>query len=234
MEDHNETAAHDDNWAEILTGEALAFSFLNIAFHEKPNASFIDTLISEDVFAHWPLNAADEYTTRGLETLQDFSRAWQSGQLAALKKDYQQLFIGPHSLPAPPWESVYLSVEHLIFESQTTAVREFYGRYGLQVTNLYKEPDDHFGLEMAFLAHLCGLGLEAIRENNAEKLDTILAAQREFLEEHPLLWAPDFLHRVASHAQTPYYRGVAWLALGTLGAAAQLCELDVNLTPQAS
>lgn len=219
------------DWTETLTAEALAFSFMNTVFHEKPTADFIDPLIRDDLFAQWPMNTEDAYSQRGLALLQAFGVTWEADRLEDLKKDYQQLFIGPHSLPAPPWESVYLSREHLVFESQTAAVRQFYARYGLQVEKLYKEPDDHFGLEMAFLAHLSALGLEALHRGDDEGLELILADQRTFMSEHLLLWAPDFLQRVITHAQTDYYRGAATLALGTLAEAARQRDLAFDLAP---
>lgn len=220
------------DWTETLTGEALAFSFMNAVFYEKPAAEFIDPLVRDDLFTQWPLPAEDDFTQQGLSLLQGFGRAWGPDGLDKLKKDYQQLFIGPHSLPAPPWESVYLSVEHLVFESQTAAVRQFYARYGLEVERLFKEPDDHFGLEMAFLAHLSALGLEALHRGDDEGLRLILDDQRAFMADHLLQWAPDFLQRVIAHARTDYYRGAAYLALGTLGAAARRRDLAVDLAPR--
>ena len=232
MANNVEIGTHNDDWTEILTAEALAYAFINRAFYEKPTDEFINTLVSEKLFAQWPLPPDDEFTSAGQNILQAFSANWQAGKLNDLKKDYQQLFIGPARLPAPPWESVYLSDDRLVFEKQTTAVRQFYARYGLQAANLYKEPDDHFGLEMAFMAHLCTLGLEAIRQGEVETAQTHLNAQRDFLEEHLLLWAPDFLTRVITHAQTDYYRGVAYLALGCLSQAAHRHDLEVELAPE--
>jgi TorA maturation chaperone TorD len=221
MDNNRNLAASKQAWLESLTGEALAFGFINRVFYERPAGEFIDTLIQEDLFAEWPLPDDNPFTREGLDTLRAFSAGWSAGQLETLNKDYQQLFIGPHRLPAPPWESVYLSVEQLVFEEQTLAVRQYYARYGLEVANKYKEPDDHFGLEMGFLAHLCTLGLEAIGQEDAEQLDQVLAAQTAFLQEHLLLWAPEFLRRVRQHARTDYYRGLALLAAGTVDDAAQ-------------
>ena len=229
MVDNAEIGAHNDDWTDILTAEVLAFGFINKVFYEKPADEFINTLITEKLFAQWPMQADDEFTITGLNILQAFSASWEEAGLDDLKKDYQQLFIGPEHLPAPPWESVYLSIDNLVFERQTLAVRQFYARYGLQIANLYKEPDDHFGLEMAFMAHLCTLGLEAIHKGELEALETHLGVQRDFLEEHLLLWAPDFLNRVIEHAQTDYYRGVAYLALGCLVEAAHQRDLEVDL-----
>ena len=230
MENNKAIELQNDEWADILTGEALAFGFMNRVFYEKPAPDFITALITEDLFADWPLPVDDQFTIRGLNDLQAFSASWEANKLSDLKKDYQQLFVGPHRLPAPPWESVYLSVEQLVFEKQTLAVRQYYARYGLQAANLYKEPDDHFGLEMGFIAHLCTLGLEAIGQGDTQVLQSHIDAQRDFLEEHLLLWAPEFLNRVKGNAQTDYYRGLAHLALGCLAGAAGRRGLDLDLT----
>jgi TorA maturation chaperone TorD len=221
--------ANNENWTEILTAEALVFGFLNKVFYEKPVGDFVNTLIAEDLFSQWPLSTEDEFTTSGLKILQSLTAGWKEVGIADLEKDYQYLFIGPGHLPAPPWESVYLSVERLVFERQTLEVRQFYARYGLQIPNLYKEPDDHFGLEVAFMAHLCTLGLASIQQENDEALESHLGAQRDFLEEHLLLWAPEFLSQVIKHAQTNYYRGAAYLALGCLVEAAQQRGLEAEL-----
>ena len=225
------TGANNNNWTEILTAEALAFGFINRVFYEKPAGVFINTLVSEDLFAQWPLDGGDEATIMGLAILQDFAAGWREDGLKEVTKDYQQLFIGPDRLPAPPWESVYLSVERLVFEQQTMEVRQFYARYGLQAANLYKEPDDHFGLEAAFMAHLCTLGLEALGRGDLEALQSFIDAQRDFLQEHLLLWAPEFLGKVINSAHTAYYRGAAHLALGTLSEAAQRRGLEIELAP---
>jgi putative dimethyl sulfoxide reductase chaperone len=229
MENNAEMSAQMNDWTDILTAEALAFGFINRVFYEKPAQEFIQPLISEKLFDQWPLLTDDEFTASGLDILQAFSGRWEEVHLADLKKDYQQLFIGPDHLPAPPWESVYLSIEGLVFEKETMAVRQFYARYGLQIDNLYKEPDDHFGLEMAFMAHLCTLGLQAISTGDVEALQSHLDAQRDFLQEHLLLWAPEFLNSVIAHARTDYYRGAAYLALGCLAEASARRDLEVDL-----
>ena len=51
----------------------------------------------------------------------------------------------------------------MIFQEQTLHVRQWYSRFGLQVVKLHKEPDDHIGLELEFVAHLANLALQAIR-----------------------------------------------------------------------
>lgn len=225
-------SGENDDLAASLTAEALVFSFLNKVFYEKPTAEFINTQKSEALFEHWPLEIDDEFTAAGLNFMRAFSAGWSEEMLDMLRHDYRRLFVGPGHLPAPPWESVYLSIEGLVYEEQTMAVRQFYARYDLQSPKRYTEPDDHFGLEMAFMAHLCMLGLEAVRKSDSESLSDHLKAQRDFLEEHLLLWAPTFLGRVIDHARTEYYRGAAHLALGSINYTAQRLGIEFDQAPE--
>jgi TorA maturation chaperone TorD len=216
---------------ETLTAEALAFGYFNRVFYEKPTAEFLDTQKSEALFDHWPLEAQDDFTTTGVKIMRDFMSKWEREMLDELIRDYRRLFIGPGHIPAPPWESVYLSIEGLVYEEQTMAVRKFYARYGLQSPKRYKEPDDHFGLEMAFLAHLCTLGLASIQAGDSDGLAGHLEAMSDFLKEHLLLWVLAFLNRVIEHAQTAYYRGAAYLALGSIYHIAELLDLEIDQAP---
>jgi TorA maturation chaperone TorD len=220
-----------DDLMETLTAEALVFGYLNRVFYEKPKAEFLNMQKSEALFAHWPLEVDDESTVTGLKIMGDFTDSWEPKMLDTLKHDYRRLFIGPGHIPAPPWESVYLSIDGLVYEEQTMAVRKFYARYDLQSPKRYKEPDDHFGLEMAFLAHLCTVALASMQVEDATCLESHLGAQRDFLKEHVLLWAPTFLKRVIDHAQTAYYRGAAYLALGSIHHAAELFDLEIDQEP---
>ncbi len=87
----------------------------------------------------------------------------------AITNDHLQLFIRVGKVLAPVWESVYFSPARLIFQEETFKVRNWYGRYKLQVKNKNKEPDDHIGLEFLFIAHLAKQGLEALeKQEHAE------------------------------------------------------------------
>ena len=216
----------ENNWGNQLTTFALAYGYFNRAFYTPPADEFIQTWVDERLFAEWPLAAENEQTKMGLQLLEAFSANWGPAQLAELKQDYARLFVGPDRLLAPPWESVYLSTDHLVFEQQTVAVRHFYGRFNLQAPNLNTEPDDHIGLELAFMAHLCTLCLFAIDENDEAKLNEILQAQRDFLSEHLLLWTPQFCGWVIERSKTEYFRGIGHLLSGCLQSAAEMLGIS--------
>lgn len=225
MDNNTQTPAEISSLAAPLMSHLLAYGFLNKVFYLSPEEPFIQALADDKLFDEWPLSADNEQTQIGLQLLQTFLDSWHSTQLADLQRDYARLFIGPDRLLAPPWESVYLSREHLLFEEQTLAVRNFYGRFNLQAPNLNSEPDDHIGLELAFMAHLCTLGLTAVAQNDVAAVETSLQALRDFLAQHLLRWAPQFCQKVIEQAQTDYFRGVGYLTLGCLQTAAARLEM---------
>jgi TorA maturation chaperone TorD len=231
MKAKNEFQANSKKLQEMLTGQALTFGYLNRVFYLKPTIDFLNTQKSEELFAHWPLKTQDEFTVTGIKIMREFINEWEEESHEMLVRDYRRLFVGPGHIPAPPWESVYLSIEGLVYEEQTMAVRKFYARYGLQSPKRYHEPDDHFGLEMAFLAHLCSLALATIQAGDSDGLVSHLDAMRDFLKGHVLLWAPVFLNRVIEHAKTPYYRAAAYLALGSIYHAAEIVGLEIEQAP---
>ena len=111
-------------------------------------------------------------------------------RLTDLKTDYTRLFVGIVKPIAPPRVPVYFNENRMIFQEQTIQVRQWYRCLGLEPEKLHKEPDDHIGLELSFLAYLAKLGLQALEENDDVKFEQILQAQRQFISEHPLKWTP--------------------------------------------
>jgi TorA maturation chaperone TorD len=207
----------------------LYYAFLNRVFFEKPERAFIDKLITGEVMHAFPLSSEQSLEHEGKQALQAFVAANAGGlseaTFEALKKDYQRLFVGPGHLPAPPWESVYRSHEHLVFEKQTLDVRRWYARYGLQAPKLNKEPDDHIGLEFAFLLHLTTLVLQY--QADQETCDALLQAKRAFIEEHLVQWAPSFFQAVSKHAATDFYRGLGYLGSAILDEVASDFEIRI-------
>lgn len=202
---------------DLLTAQLLAFKFLGESFMQPPDSQLLHTLIAEDLFADWPLSADDDDTRVGLALLRAVSGAHDPAVLLPmLRADYAALFVGPDRLLAAPWESVYLSHDHLIFDEQTVQVRDSYARFGLQIPQRNTEPDDHMGFELLFLSYLSRLALQAQALNQADVLQNILTAQESFLRNHILRWSGLFIDRVIQHAATDYYRGLAYLLRGSL------------------
>ncbi|ATM97024.1 Cytoplasmic chaperone TorD family protein [Yersinia frederiksenii] len=114
---------------------------------------------------------------------------------------WQRLFIGPYALPAPPWGSVYLDKENVLFGDSTLKLRNWMAEQQVEVTLDMEEPEDQFGLLLMMAAWLA--------ENQPEKLADLLA-------EHLLPWAYRYLDLLQSDAGHPFYQGLAQLATLTL------------------
>lgn len=211
--------------SEELQVYGLALKVLASAFYLPPAESFLTSLSAQGLLTDWPLAPDDPDTEKGLQLLRAlFDRAQPADLLPALRADYTALFIGLMRVEAPPWESVYLSQDHLIFDQQTLEVREFYARFGLQIPKLDREPDDHIGYEFLFLAHLMERATRALDAGDIERAIHLVAAAREFFATHPQQWAGFFIERLAQSARTDYYRGLACLLKGSMTALAPLLD----------
>lgn len=214
-----------------LFGESLLFGLIGKIIYTEPDKAWLESLIRDDVFSEVPFGAEQTETMRGIELLQRWTKENKEGldpaQFKMVKDDHLNLFIGLNKVPAPMWESVYFSEKKLMFQEQTLKIREWYARFGLQAERINREPDDHIGLEMSFVAHLASLAFQAIEQNDEIKLNETQQAQREFLSEHLLRWGPAWAKLVKRHAAADFYRGIAHLTHGALLAAAEALQIKM-------
>jgi len=219
-----------------LTGESLLCGLLGKILYQEIDRAWLDSLIADDVFAESPFGMDQTDIQRGLELLQRWTAENRAGisdeEMAAIKADHLQLFIGVDHVMAPVWESVYFTERRLTFQEQTLQVREWYARFDLQIERLHREPDDHIGLEFSFVAHLAARALQAMDDADPDLLDTLLQAQRDFLSVHLLRWGPAWAKLVKKHAQTDFYRALAYLTNGALLALAR--ELEIQMPKEVS
>lgn len=211
---------------ETLVAHYLAYSYLGKAFYEPPTVEFLTTLTQDHLFDEWPLDGDNAALCDGLGLLQAYCAAWDDSAIDALKSDYAHLFVGPQRLAAPPWESVYRSEEHLLFGEETLQVRTLYRQYGMALPEGNRHPDDHFGLEMYFVAHLCHLAIEALEREQWLMLNQLRDALRGFVQAHVMQWADQFLSDVGAGAATRYYQGLARLTAGCLALTAATWQVQ--------
>lgn len=120
-----------------------------------------------------------------------------------LAMDFQQLFEGCEVMPAPPWGSVYLDKEQVIFGETTVAYRRFLAEKEMLLDTGMREPEDQFGLMLMAMSKLA----------EAEDNEAIKA----LLSVHLLPWAPRYLELMQKNANTQSYQllgamAAQWLA----------------------
>lgn len=211
---------------EWLQGRELVYRFFARIYQEGPVIELLSALSGEPFLEEVAAGSQNQDIIEGCREMQ-VEIASRSGDLKAyqdeLREDYHRLFVGPGHLEAPPWESVYRSKEHLLFGEETMAVREFYRSFGLESKNKNREPEDHIGVEMEFMAYL---NREAAAKAAAgEGFAEFLQGQRRFLKEHMQQWVTALCGDVQRAARTAFFRGLALFTRGWLEADA--VELEV-------
>jgi TorA maturation chaperone TorD len=205
------------DWETVLMSEKIVLGLFGKILFEYPEREWFETLAKEGVFEEIPFAEGQEDVQEGMKLLAAWGVRNKAGlseeEFDAVRGDYTTLFIGPGKVMAPPWESIYFRKERIIFQEETLEVRNWYRRFGLESVKLYHEPDDHIGLELAFIAHLAGLAYEAEDE---EKFNQLIEAQKEFLSAHTLKWAAGWVAQVLEHAKTDFFKGVALVVRGVL------------------
>lgn len=133
----------------------------------------------------------------------------QQDSIEILKVDYAKLFVGPFSLLAPPYGSVYLESERMVMGNSTADVEKWYRATGLDVDAQFKDAPDHIAAELEFMHFLIFKEMEAADQEGADGVIKYLKMQRSFLEYHLGSWISDFADKVVNNAQTAFYQNIA-------------------------
>ncbi|MDO5721621.1 MAG: molecular chaperone TorD family protein [Actinomycetaceae bacterium] len=173
----------------------------------------------------WPLD--DSASTRGIDTL---SQALTSpdglGSLELIKRDHLYLFGGAGKPLACPYESPYVDKDGLVFDEATFAVRAAYKRFGFQINNLNREPDDHLGYELAFVSALCKHLSQYPQDSDVKKqLD-------DFVTTHLSAFGYAVAEGIAVHARSPFYLGSAHLLTGLLDKLRDFTNVEISVIGQ--
>ena len=174
---------------------------------DSDTAAFIEGMASLDVTATWPFGS-EQVVRQADQLIKQGSALTRKSQ----SEEYRRLFVGPGHLEAPPWGSVYLDSDQVVFGNSELALRDWLRSRGIQrkqplgrVGKVAREsaatPCDHIG-EMLVL-----LGWVSERRN--QDLD-------ELLSDHLLPWADRYFELLQSAARHPLYQGIALLGRTTL------------------
>ncbi len=179
---------------------AIACRILGACFRYAPNEvelrPIFDAFEQKSLEEEWPYGSEED--------IQAISRQMQLGLASreSLSEAYARLFIGPTALPAPPWGSVYLDRENVIFGDSMLVWRQFLRDANVQIELQMNEPEDHIGLMLFVLAYFAENG-------DAQHFD-------EALSEHILIWAYRYLDLLETHADNDFYQALARLTRITL------------------
>jgi len=216
--------AQNEGIAILFANRYYLYKLLHRIFGDEPNSELMEIatnqhtqealqlLLNED---EHQFDAYFELLTQLRQVMGDDS----AGTLDKLKGEYTYLLIGPNKLPAPPWESVYITKDRTIFQESTLKVRRIYLGYNFLPANYPHEADDHIALELDFMAHLAGLAQDCFEEEKTEEVKKLLLDQKAFLDEHLLVWIGEFAEQIKQGKTQYFYPQMAALT-------EQLLKLD--------
>lgn len=223
--------AHTKNNLERLTARAFLYRMFQSCFGTEPTATQFDAILGETTMQCFKLQTENPTKTdtpaqnsewdECLAWLAAFTETYHANTSSVtdrLTAEYTRLFLGPMSLPAPPWESVYREKGDLLFQQCTRDVRDYYARHHLLPAEYPHVADDHVALEMDFMAQLSCQLLEAaereqnFEENRGTEEKRLIASQITFLEEHLTRWLGSYAERMKSAEDAIFYPTMAALA----------------------
>ena len=183
----------------LLSNRLFLYSLMHKLFGREPDEELLNILTDEHTGEAFGLLSEEEkdIMDRTAVFLGEIREEKQNPAfLEEAKDEYTRLFIGPMSLVAPPWESVYGQKDAMLFQESTLEVRNTYRQYGLIPEGYPHVADDSLALELHFMALLAQRSLDAFYAGKNDDLTADLTGSSDFLKKHLLAWVPKFLERM--------------------------------------
>lgn len=151
---------------------------------------------------------AEEDFKAYLQPIKDLLAARKENFSLELAREYTRLFINavPHVV-APPYGSVYMEKDGLVFGKTTSEVLRFYHERGFTLKEDLADLPDHIAHKLEFMGILTD---REARVSGNEKVQ-LEELQMAFLSHFLLPWVPTFCERVIEHSRSPFYRFLAEL-----------------------
>ncbi len=202
--------------SNVFYARQYAYDILRRFFVEEPKNEYLKPFVQKNMIDFFPFKEDSPEIQEGINDMKAYLSSHDviniERHFDELHWDYTRMFIGPFTLPAPPWESSYVRKDKLLFQGTTMNVRKYYEKYGMIVTDFNIEADDHIGLELDFIFNLNELCIQVIEANNHENVNRLMhliKEQQTFLEEHLLKFSQEFSQTVVREANTQFYQGLA-------------------------
>ena len=186
-----------DSRAEQASGLCALYTFLARAFL-PPTEEQAPFHLPEESLAGLPAALREE--VEGI--------VLANGRDEYLAAAYQRLFVGPARPQVYPYESCYRDPQARLAGPWAAQLSTCYAQEGLAPINL--QPD-HIAAELAFMAHLAGREAKASTSGDQATARQYREQQATFLQQHLLVWAPEFCRRLQCETDHPFYTGLSCL-----------------------
>lgn len=178
-----------------FSGRILGSIFLTPP-SSKNNIQLIKLLSLSNWIDNWPIKnkELDRYSKLITESI--------NNPKSNIDDAYLRLFIGPNKIEIPPWGSVWLDSDCVIFGNSTIELRQWMDSYHINYLSRNEIPEDHIGLLLSLSAWLSDKG-------DISKIN-------ELLSFHILPWAITYLKIMKDHANSEFYSAISGFTLENL------------------
>lgn len=193
-----------------FVGASLAPFFLEDPGRENASLAF-EAIASIDVdgaASEWPFVEREVASN----CLAEMKRAVLEDDENELMWEYRRLFTGPAARPVPPWGSVYMDYDCVVFGITEIELERWMRTNGVERKTSERVPEDHIGLMLAQMSYLAKHRSELVVE---------------YMETHLLTWSHHFFELLAQATSNPFYNALAVLTDASLEGFREKAGIDV-------
>lgn len=208
------------------------YGLLSRLYRVEVDAALFDELCA----AAFPTGTGNDDVDAGYRRIALYCASHREDALLDLARDYARVFIGHGNnayAAAYPFESVYTSEKRLLMQEARDEVVQVYRASGVQTDPSWTDPEDHVGVELAYMQIMARRTVEALRARDDERALRLLDDQRAFVLRHLVSWTPFLVNDMVRLAQTDLYQGLALLTRGLLAEDRRFLDSVVAVEEQA-
>ncbi len=202
----------------LLANRAFVYALLSRAFAEEPDDKFISIFLAQHTFDEidliedrWSHDITNSYLQAAHVIAGREERFGTKEALAVLRDEYTKIFVGPNTLVACPWETMYTTGKHILFQEGVLEVRAAYREAGLLPAAYPHVADDFIALEVDFMAKLAQEACRAFDDGDEASCALRLSQSRNFAKEHLLKWIDSLAAAIEDNYPNCFYGAVARL-----------------------
>jgi len=190
------------------------YHFLAQIFLRPPTAAMLALLREEGAAALLP--ADDESKSSWMREMDAFREELKdmTDPVAEMEAEHTALFVLPSGVL--PHEAVYLDEKKRLGGRISMSVASFYEEAAMEMSDECIEMPDHLGMELEFMARLCGLEKLFCEEDDQISLQVCRTFQQDFMKRHLGCWAGQCCEAVMNEAGYGFYRAVAQITMAFL------------------
>lgn len=188
------------NFIEIEKQRANAFNLFSSLLLEPDGEMLADGTI----FKNLGFYLSELFPGKENEVSKLYSQI-EKHSLQELQVEYARLFIGPFTVPSPPYSSLYFG-EEIIMGNTTVWVKNFYEEAGLEFDAELKDLPDHAAVETEFMYYLIYNEVNTIDQGFLDDAQLFWERQKTFTEKHYNIWIPQFCDKVIEYSELEYFK----------------------------